>query len=736
MDRIEIRVDDSTKQEECGFFSFLFFLSGVYGFLFLLRSVEGIRYSGGVYLAAALFNAGLWYFRTRRRKLFRAGVALSVLCCLLSAFLLRGGFRTQLLYISDCLRGKEGLEAVPVTGIVLLFMVFLSLTLFFFEFVAGIHLICYLFVTLLLLASPILNIKISPGNLFFILFFQLGFCASGKSRRDAAVLLAVFFALAEIAVSCYSHELYAAAFHIEGFVYRTVQRLSGGEDKSGREGMVSRGNNYHTNTLHLELSASSKPSETLYLSGFTGGDYAGGTWDGSDDGDLFERMEETLDWQQWGYMIGGLYESMYFVLNQNRATGEEAEPITLTIRHMDGNYKTVYAPYYRRKSRGWGQSAYFNPVNSRAAGREDGYTYLYFEQKDMYIDWGNLEENFKEPGNWYYEIQAAYMEEAQSVYTQVPTGLLPGFQKLVEEHPLADEEEITAFIRSTLHSNASYSLTPGWAPMNKDIAEYFLFERKSGYCVHFATAATLLYRLYGIPARYVSGYMVQPSAFSMREDGSFHANVTDGQAHAWVEIFQPEYGWMPVEMTPSSGANASVSYPRKESAGWEGHFRDEGENREENRDSDEPGDERLYTGVEDEPVGWFAKFTICFQTYRDAVLIFGVCLGYSIVLLPFFFDYWKLRKSRKMEEMTSRMIFARLLKLLHDCGRLSDMDGSEPDFVKRVADLSPELLETEVSEFMESVSAASYGPEKAERHKDVERALWVYRSVEQAIHKR
>ena len=123
-------------------------------------------------------------------------------------------------------------------------------------------------------------------------------------------------------------------------------------------------------------------------------------------------------------------------------------------------------------------------------------------------------------------------------------------------------------------------------------------------------ALPILYRLYGIPARYVSGYMVQPSAFSMREDGSFHANVTDGQAHAWVEIFQPEYGWMPVEMTPSSGANASVSYPRKESAGWEGHFRDEGENREENRDSDEPGDERLYTGVEDEPVGWFAKFTI------------------------------------------------------------------------------------------------------------------------------
>ncbi len=68
-----------------------------------------------------------------------------------------------------------------------------------------------------------------------------------------------------------------------------------------------------------------------------------------------------------------------------------------------------------------------------------------------------------------------------------------------------------------LQSHASYTLTPGRAPVNQDIVEYFLFENHEGYCVHFASAATLMYRLYGIPARYASGYAVEPSAFTQQE---------------------------------------------------------------------------------------------------------------------------------------------------------------------------------------------------------------------------
>ena len=102
---------------------------------------------------------------------------------------------------------------------------------------------------------------------------------------------------------------------------------------------------------------------------------------------------------------------------------------------------------------------------------------------------------------------------------------------------------------------------PGRAPVNEDVVEYFLFENHKGYCVHFASAATLMYRALGFPARYASGYAVQPSDFVRQEDGVWRAQVTDESAHAWTEIFLEDYGWTPVEVTPASDGNYSTSYP-------------------------------------------------------------------------------------------------------------------------------------------------------------------------------
>ena len=70
-----------------------------------------------------------------------------------------------------------------------------------------------------------------------------------------------------------------------------------------------------------------------------------------------------------------------------------------------------------------------------------------------------------------------------------------------------------------------------------------------------------MYRALGFPARYASGYAVQPSDFVRQEDGVWRAQVTDESAHAWTEIFLEDYGWTPVEVTPASDGNYSTSYP-------------------------------------------------------------------------------------------------------------------------------------------------------------------------------
>lgn len=80
-------------------------------------------------------------------------------------------------------------------------------------------------------------------------------------------------------------------------------------------------------------------------------------------------------------------------------------------------------------------------------------------------------------------------------------------------------EEATQFIQQYFMENLTYSTTPGRTPFNEDIVVTFLFETKQGYCQHYASAAVLMYRLFGIPCRYATGYVVQPDDYVQNEEG-------------------------------------------------------------------------------------------------------------------------------------------------------------------------------------------------------------------------
>lgn len=155
-----------------------------------------------------------------------------------------------------------------------------------------------------------------------------------------------------------------------------------------------------------------------------------------------------------------------------------------------------------------------------------------------------------------------YEKNGLSRYLSVPDGL-SRLREYVAQHPLTDEAEITAFIRYTLDTHASYSLLAGDPHDGTDPVEYFLFDSHRGYCEQYASAATLMYRLYGIPARYVTGYRVKQEEFSAQEtDGSWTAQVPDRDAHAWVELYFPTVGWTPVEMTVTGEQNPeTLVYP-------------------------------------------------------------------------------------------------------------------------------------------------------------------------------
>ena len=105
-------------------------------------------------------------------------------------------------------------------------------------------------------------------------------------------------------------------------------------------------------------------------------------------------------------------------------------------------------------------------------------------------------------------------------------------------------------IASWVSSRAKYSLDAPKMPADEaDFALWFLEEAKTGYCTHFATACTVLLRAAGIPAQYVTGYMVQTQAGKP-------ATVTEKHAHAWVEVFINGVGWVVLEPTPGGGQPA------------------------------------------------------------------------------------------------------------------------------------------------------------------------------------
>ncbi|MBR2696534.1 MAG: transglutaminase domain-containing protein, partial [Parasporobacterium sp.] len=99
-----------------------------------------------------------------------------------------------------------------------------------------------------------------------------------------------------------------------------------------------------------------------------------------------------------------------------------------------------------------------------------------------------------------------------------------------------------------LEDNFIYTEDPGKPEKGKSGLEQFL-ESHKGYDVHYATAATLMFRYYGIPARYVEGYLITDAdARSATENGT--VVVPRSRAHAWTEIYIDGVGYVPLEVTP------------------------------------------------------------------------------------------------------------------------------------------------------------------------------------------
>lgn len=107
-------------------------------------------------------------------------------------------------------------------------------------------------------------------------------------------------------------------------------------------------------------------------------------------------------------------------------------------------------------------------------------------------------------------------------------------------------------VESYLQQNFGYTLELP-ATEQKDPLAHFLFVRKKGHCEYFASAMAIMMRTLGIPSRMVTGF--RGGEFNDL-NGTYIIRGRD--AHAWVEVYFPEYGWVAFDPTPSSNEALST----------------------------------------------------------------------------------------------------------------------------------------------------------------------------------
>lgn len=123
---------------------------------------------------------------------------------------------------------------------------------------------------------------------------------------------------------------------------------------------------------------------------------------------------------------------------------------------------------------------------------------------------------------------------------------------------LSTPEMVVSFIADYVQSLATYDLKPEkMDPSYTDFVKWFVEKGESGYCVHFAATAAVLLRAAGIPARYVTGYMVDAQA-------NRETTVYQKHAHAWVEYWTVNTGWNVLEVTPARTEEVEVTTTQTE----------------------------------------------------------------------------------------------------------------------------------------------------------------------------
>lgn len=345
--------------------------------------------------------------------------------------------------------------------------------------------------------------------------------------------------------------------------------FSGIEDEN-----VLGGNIGSVNQLMLSVSTNSMPHQSIYLAGAYKDTYTGESWKATDEKKIADIPEYKLNTYEMLYGMGkGPVDSdgeMLLKQNGVTVTYEKIRTRSLflplessQINELEEKGELKWTPTYvhfpkRRKEKQYFKADFIelnrsNPYFEERLKSLENTTY----DENQEINKEKLSELYK--GNIRDSVLKDFLKQKAlfktlklrqqkiyDLYTQLPDELPERVERLTREITKnADSRYDKLKAIEQYLKQYDYTKTPGDLPEGKDFVDYFLFERKEGYCTYFATSMAVMARTIGIPTRYVEGFLVDGGS----KTGTY--KVYADKAHAWVEAYFDGIGWINFE--PSAG---------------------------------------------------------------------------------------------------------------------------------------------------------------------------------------
>ena len=272
-------------------------------------------------------------------------------------------------------------------------------------------------------------------------------------------------------------------------------------------------------------------NDDIYLKGYIGEVYTGHSWENISSSTYrkYKNLLGDICTQNLNYESAEQYISYY-----------EEEKI-IQIENVGANDKYIYAPYNANYEANKDIFNFHNDSFVSPKANKKSYSFYYYPYEfDNYL--------YTQFDEEYLDKENKYREYVYDVYTKLPESTLNKVKEEYEDLGKRDDYSVDDKIelaKEIINSETSYTLSPGKLPRGKDFVEYFLFENKKGYCTHYASSACVLLRMWGVPSRYVEGYLVKSYGTLSNE-----VSVKDSSAHAWVEVYIDGIGWRIVDVTP------------------------------------------------------------------------------------------------------------------------------------------------------------------------------------------